>query len=109
MVAHCTQIGPYILDSMVVTFNVRDMFISRHNIYNGTKICNVTSHGFELIVGKDNGDTKATNNVNTKYYLQMLDDSAVFIVIQFSSGAKFDVLRDGVEKWDPTDLHNIKG
>ena len=62
-----------------------------------------------MIVGKDNSDTKATNNVHTKDYLQMFDDSAVFIVVQFSSRAKFDVLRDGVEKWDPIDLHDING
>ena len=61
------------------------MFIVGDNIDNGTKAGDVPSHGFKLVVGKDDGNAETADNIHSEYHTQVLDDCGVLEIVQFTS------------------------
>ena len=44
------------------------------------EVCNVSTHGFELVVGKDDDNAEAACDICANDSLEVLDDMAVFIL-----------------------------
>ena len=71
------------------------MLVTRGNIEHHMEVCNVSTHGFELVVGKDDDNAKAACDVCANDSLEVLDDVTVFHTVQLTSRAEFDMFRYG--------------
>ena len=83
-----------LFDCAVVSFYFGYMLISWGYVKYGMKIGEVSSHGFELVVGQDDGNAESTCDICANDSFKMLDDVAVINIVQFTSCVKFDVFRD---------------
>ena len=72
-------------DGAIVTFDLGDMFIARDYIDYGAQDGEVSPHGLKLIVGKDDGDSKAPGCVYTQHNFEMIDDCFVVKGVELSS------------------------
>ena len=68
-------------DCVVVSFDLWYMLISWGYAKYGTKIGKVSLHGFELVVGQDDGNTESTCDICTNQSFDMLDDVAVVYIV----------------------------
>ncbi len=78
-----------LLDSAVVSFNVWDMFVAGDNVDEGTHVSQFASHGFELVVGKDDGYLKASTGVHTENQLKVFENCGALHIVELASSAEF--------------------
>ena len=65
------------LDGTLVSFNFGYMLITSSNIELGMKIGQLASHGFKLIVSKDDGNMESTCDICANDGLEVFEDVAV--------------------------------
>ncbi len=74
-----------LLDGSVVSLNFGDMLIAGHNVDGHSKGSKVPMHGFELVVGNNDGDLKNTYSIYTNNNMKVTDDGLVVEGTELSS------------------------
>ena len=74
-----------LLDCAVVSFDFGHVLIAGGDVESSVEASKVAAHGFELVIGKDDGNAKSASYICANDSFKMLDDMAVLHVVQFTS------------------------
>ena len=74
-----------LLDGAVVSFDFGYVFVAGGNVESSVEVSQFATHGFELVVGKDDGNAKTAGYICANDSFKMLDDVAIFHCVQFTS------------------------
>ena len=91
----------------MVTFDLRNMFITGGDTEECSQVGNVPTHGFELVVGKHDGHFKSPSNIRSDDSFEVLEHVAILHVVQLTSRSELDMLGDSREERDACHFHNV--
>ena len=83
-----------LFDCVIILFDFGNVLITQGYVKYSVKIGKVFLHGFELVVGQDDGNAESTSDICINHSFKMLDNVAVVHIVQFTSCAKFDMFQD---------------
>ncbi len=66
------------LDGAVESFNFWNMFVARADTEDRTKVGDIPMHGFELVIGDDDGDAEAPSHICPNDGTEVLEDVLIF-------------------------------
>ena len=74
-----------LFDGAVVSFDFGYVFVARGDVESSVEVSQFATHGFELVVGKDDGNAKTASYICANDSFKMLDDMAIFHCLKFTS------------------------
>ena len=74
-----------LFDGAVVSFDFGYVLVARGDVESRVEVSQIAAHGFELVIGKDDGNAKTASYICANDSFKMLDDIAIFHCVQFTS------------------------